>query len=234
MADQEALLRVLRSFARTMAGSYDVPHVLHELSEDVAEILGATAAGVALCDGDDLRFVTATSEAAAAAEEVQERLQSGPCSASICHGEPVPVGDLRERHQEWPEYVPAVERTGFRAVLAVPLVLDERRVGSLDVYNAEPRVWTDEAVSAASALADIAAAFVLNASDLAQAQRTSEQLQTALDSRVLIEQAKGVLAERTGITPNDAFNQIRTHARANNATVRSVCTQIIESGFVPR
>jgi signal transduction protein with GAF and PtsI domain len=233
MTDQQALSRVLREFARTMAGNYDIAEALHDLSDRVVEILHATAAGVALFDRDVLRFVTATSDAAAAAERIQEELQSGPCLASIERNEPVAVPDLCAERERWPEYVPAVERVGFRSMLGIPLVLDDRRVGSLDVYSEAPREWDEEAVNAAVVLADIGAAYVLNATELVSSQRAAEQLQAALDSRVVIEQAKGVLSERLGISTSDAFQRIRASARRQSTKVGEVCRRVIDTDHVP-
>lgn len=233
MTDQQALSRVLRDFARTMAGSYDPPQALADLSDNVVKVLGATAAGVALLDGDDLRFLTATNDLAEKAEDVQERFQDGPCLESIRENQPVVVDDLGTCHDRWPRYTPAVQEIGFNAVLGIPLVLDDRRVGSLDVYNAEPRQWSEDDVDAALVLADIGAAYVINASQLAQSRRTSEQLQTALDSRVVIEQAKGVLAERVGIPTDEAFQRIRASARRESTKVADICRRIIDTDYVP-
>jgi len=224
---------VLRKFARTMAGSYDLTDALYDLSDSIVEVLGATAAGVALLDGDELRFVTATSDAGAASERAQERLQSGPCMASIEENRPVPISDIRHHRDRWPAYVPEAEEIGFLGVLGLPLVLGDRRVGSLDIYSERPRAWTDDQIDAALALADIAAAYVLNASELARHQRTAEQLQIALDSRIVIEQAKGMLAQRLGISPNDAFQRIRSSARRRSVTVAEVSRKVVTGDHVP-
>lgn len=233
MADQDALVRVLRRFTRTMTSGYDMPEALYDLSDSVVEVLDATAAGVALLDGDDLRFVTATSEQGEEAERTQERFQEGPCLDSIRANQPVPVNDIRTGHDRWPRYAPAVERTGLRAMVGLPLVLGDRRVGSLNVYCDQPRDWTEQAISAGSVLADIGAAYVLNASKRAQSQRTAEQLQTALDTRVVIEQAKGVLAERLGISTEEAFQRIRSAARRQRTKLADVCRRVIDTDYAP-
>jgi GAF domain-containing protein len=222
---------VLRQFARTMVSNYDLPQALYDLSDSLVEVLQATAAGVALLDGDKLRFVTATSEQAARAEEGQERFQSGPCLDSIRQNRPVVVEDIRDFRDTWPEYAPAAEDIGFRGILGLPLVLDDRRVGSLDVYHAEPRQWTEDEVDAAQALADVGAAYILNASELTERQRTAEQLQSALESRVVIEQAKGVLAERLGIPTEDAFQRIRATARQQSTKLILICRRVIDEGY---
>jgi len=230
MADQEVLFRVLRTFVRTMANTYEVSEVLTELSHNAVEVFGASAAGVALCDDGELRFLTATNDLAAEAEEAQERLQSGPCWRSLEESRPVPVSDLRERFAEWPEYGPEVVRVGFPAVLGLPLVLDSRRIGSLDVYDEQPREWTQDAIDAGTVLADIASAFVLNASEIAHHQRTTAQLQAALDSRIVIEQAKGRLIGELGLSSTDAFERIRRFARSHNQTVADTSRAVLERG----
>lgn len=228
MVDQDALFKALRTFAHTLADSYDVTDALYELSDSVVEVLQASAAGVALRDGDDLRFVTATSEEAVAAERVQERLGAGPCHAALEEGLPVPVADLRERHGDWPELCREVEQLGFRAVLGLPLALGERRVGSIDVYDRRPRQWSETAIAAGVVLADMAAGYILNASELARRQRTTEQLQQALDSRVVVEQAKGKVCGQLGVSTAEAFERIRRHARSNNITVQEASRLVLE------
>lgn len=230
MPGHDALFDVLRQFARTMTHGYDLADALHDFCDHAAQVVSATGAGVALLDGDELRFVTATSATITAAERAQEEHQDGPCLASIRRCEPVRVRDLRERCDEWPEYCAEVTGHGLNAVLGIPLVLHDHRVGCLDVYDCEPRDWSDEEVNAATVLADIAAAYVLNASELARSRETAEQLQHALDSRVVIEQAKGVLAAQQSVSMDAAFAAIRQHARSNNRTVRAVAQEIVDAG----
>ena len=226
----EVLFGALRRFARTMTRHYDVSDALHEICDQITDVVGATGAGVSLLDEDGaLRFVTATNGAVVTAERSQERTQSGPCHAAIERGEPVPVCDVRDRADEWPDYCSTVSEIGLVAVLGLPMVLGDLRIGSLDVYD-RAREWTESEVAAGALLAEMATAYVLNASEIARNRRTSEQLQTALDSRVVIEQAKGVLSGQRGVSMDEAFEAIRRHARSNNATVRSVAQDVVERG----
>jgi len=233
MMNQQAFTGVLRQFARTMSSDYDVSEALQDLSYGVADVLEASGVGVALLDGDDLRFVTATNETAREAERIQERLQSGPCVTSIDDNKPVPVDDLGQNGDRWPDYSREATAIGVRGVLGLPLVLDDRRVGSLDVYSAEPRRWSDEVIDVALTLADIGAAYVLSASQLARSERTAEQLQTALNSRVVIEQAKGVLAARLGISMAEAFERLRNTARRESTKVANVAQRVIDTDYIP-
>jgi GAF domain-containing protein len=230
MADQGSLPEILRRFARTLTGRYDLTDVLYELCDNVVAVLAADGAGVSVFnDGGDLRFVTATDETVVQAEKAQEEFGRGPCISSVALGRPVPVRDIRD-HDEWPDYRTRAEALGLYAVLGLPLVLDGDRIGSMDVYSYEPREWSDAQVAEGEVLADIAAAYVLNASELAKSRRTAEQLQAALDSRVVIEQAKGRLAGELGVSVNDAFDRLRSFARSSNRSLRSVASEVIEKG----
>lgn len=230
MPDHDALLVALRRFARTMPGRYDLPDVLHDLGTQVCEVFGATGAGMTLVnERGDLQFVTATSEQVVGAEKAQEQFQSGPCRSSIEAGRPVVVNDIRH-HDDWPGYRDVAEGLGLRAVLGLPMVLDAERIGSLDIYSAVPRQWTDEQIKAAEVLTDIASSYILNASELARTRRKSEQLEAALESRVVIEQAKGRLSGDLGISVDEAFDRLRRHARSNNRKLRDVAQDVIDHG----
>jgi len=229
--DHEALHQVLRRFARTMTRRYDVSDVLHELSDHAVEIMDCAGAGVAVVDAHgDLRFATATNQDVVAAEQAQEEAQDGPCFASLQERRPVAVEDVREHEQRWPAFVAAAADHGLTSVLGLPLVLDDERIGTINVYDRGRRTWTGEEIAQALVLGDVAAAYIHNASELARSRRTAEQLQRALDSRVVIEQAKGVLAASLGLTVDDAFELLRRHARGNNLTVRSVSERILAEG----
>lgn len=231
MGDHEVLFDVLRRFARTMSQPYVLIDVLHELCDHATEVLGATGAGVSVFDEDgELRFVTGTSEPVIAAEQAQERTQSGPCYAAIDERRPIAVEDIRADRDRWPSYGEVLRSNDLRAVLGLPLVLDDQRIGALDVYDRASRVWRDTEITAASVLADVATAYIANASELARTRRTAEQLQTALDSRIVIEQAKGKISESSEMSMDDAFEAIRRHARTNGRTVRSVAQQVIDDG----
>lgn len=237
MADHERLHAVLRRFARTMTRRYDLSDALYEFCDQVVEVLDAAGAGLSLIDEDGvLRFVTATSEAVVSAEKAQEEAQAGPCVSSLEQRSPVAISDVREHADRWPEYSRRVTDQGLGAVLGLPLILDEERIGSLDVYDHAPRQWEPDEIESATVLADIAAAFVFNASELSRSRRTAEQLQEALDSRVSIEQAKGLYAGQRDMSPDDAFLAIRNHARSNHQTVRDVAQSIIDHGadVIPR
>ena len=196
MPDHQSLLDVLTRFSRTMAGPYDVSDVLYELSDGVTHVLDAAGAGVSLADDDGvLRFATATSEVVATVEHVQQDTQQGPCHVVYATNRPVMVPDLRAS-AEWPALTTAAVAAGLASVAGFPMTFDGQAVGSLNIYDDHIRDWSEPDITTAKVLADIATGYLVHASELDRARRVNEQLQTALDSRVLIEQAKGLPASR--------------------------------------
>ena len=233
MSSPSSLLQVLTRFARTLADGYDVAEVLYDLSDSVVSVLGAKGAGVSLAGADGrLVFVTATSEVITQVERVQQDSQEGPCHVAFTTNELVVVEDI-STHDEWPTLRDAALGNGLSSVIGVPLRVQARSIGSLNVYDTGSRVWSPDELAAATVLADIAASYVAHASELDQAQRLNEQLQTALDSRVLIEQAKGILAGERKISVDEALDVLRSHARSNQASLRAIAEAVVNLGMRP-
>jgi GAF domain-containing protein len=229
----QRLLAVLIRFSRTLAGRYDVSDVLYELSDAVAQVLDAAGAGV--CLGDDhgrLRFATATNDTITQLETLQQDSQQGPCHIAYTTNEAVLVRDLTES-TEWPKLADAALRAGLVSVAGIPMMFDGRAVGSLDIYDDHVRDWTDQDTAAARVLADIATGYLVHASELDQARRVNEQLEAALRSRMIIEQAKGVLAGERNITVDQAFAVLRKHARSRNAPIHAIAKAVVELGLRP-
>jgi GAF domain-containing protein len=233
MPADNALLDVLTRFAQTLAHRYDVADVLYALTDHSVEVLDATAAGVSVgADDDTLQFVSANSEIAATLEHVQQQAREGPCHQAYSTGEEVVVNDITE-HGEWPIYRDKAAELGLHSVIGIPLSVPERRLGALNIYDRTRRAWTDTDIAHARVLANIATSYVLHASHLDEARRINEQLQRALDSRIVIEQAKGILAGEYGISVEASFTTLRHHARSNDATLRSVAEAVVNLGLRP-
>jgi GAF domain-containing protein len=230
MADQDRLQAALRAFAATMANDYELTDVLLDVCDHVTEVLEATGAGVSLIDEQRrFRFATASSEAVVAAEQVQEDTQDGPCRHALDTGAPVAIAAVDDL-EPWPAYQAAARDAGMEAVLAVPMSLGDQHIGAVDVYQRGRRTWSESDVSAARVLADVATAYVIRTNATAVLQEVNDHLQRALDSRVAIEQAKGMIAAELGLTVDDAFEAIRRHARERRVTVRSVAQSVIDEG----
>jgi len=142
------------------------------------------------------------------------------------------VRDLTES-TKWPQLTEAALGAGLVSVAGIPMTFDGRAVGSLNIYDDHVRDWTDQDTAAARVLADIATGYLVHASELDQARRVNEQLEAALESRLIIEQAKGVLAGERGITVDQAFAVLRKHARSRNAPMHAIAKAVVELGLRP-
>lgn len=233
MAREDLLVGALSDFARTLVRHFDISDVLYDLTTRVTTVLEVASAGVSLVQDGRLRFVTALDETTASLERVQESEQAGPCVEAFRTGEPLLVSSIDRAEQRWPAFVAQARSVGFAAVAGIPMRLDGERLGALDVYHTSPREWSDDDVRVARVLADMASSYVVTASELERQQRTTEQLQRALDSRVIIEQAKGVIAAERKITIDQAFDVLRSHARSHNADLRTVAEAVINLGLRP-
>jgi GAF domain-containing protein len=224
------LFELLRRFASTMARSFDANDVLYELCEGAVKILDATGAGVSVASEEGtLEFVTSTTQDVVELEHVQQRDQQGPCVSAFTTGEVVVVREIASLEQ-WPAYQDAARRAGFASVVGVPLALDGLKVGSLNVYDARLRDWSRTDLAAARVLADVATAYLVRAGQLAEERRLTQQLQQALDSRIVIEQAKGMVGRDHQISVDEAFDLMRQYSRANNRSLRDVATAVVEQG----
>lgn len=232
MRDESLFLRTLSEFARAMVNPYDVDRVLHDLAGRLTEILDLAGSGVTLAREARLEAVTGVPDRVLDLERTQLRNQSGPCVEAYRSGRVVAVPDLTAEAARWPEYAEVAARAGLTAVAGIPMRLQEESVGAVNLYAAGPRAWSTEDVGVAAVFADIATGYLVHASQLAQQQRLTGQLQDALDSRVVIEQAKGMLARAHGITVDEAFQRLRRHARSHQETLRSVADAVVHRGLV--
>ena len=233
MVDQALFMRMLSEFAGTLVVHYDIGDVLYGLAERTAALLRVAGAGVSLGDGDRLRFVTGASEATVRVEQIQERTQQGVCVEAFTTGEPVLIPDIAEVRDRWPEFEAAARGAGFAAVAGIPMRLGDRMLGAVNIYSAGPRQWSDDDVGTAKVLADMATSYLVNASELEKSRRTAEQLHQALQSRIVIEQAKGILAAERKISMDAAFEVLREHARNHHANLRAVADAVVNLGLRP-
>lgn len=232
--DEELLSRVLSEFAHTLASRFEVSEVLYRLAEHVVEILGVAGAGVSVIDAEGkLRPVTGINELTTGLEAAEERLQEGPCVDAFYQGDVIVVANLDEDAHRWPRWAAEAKERRVGAVIGLPLRVREDSLGAMNIYSKQPRQWRPAEIRVARVLTDMAASYVANASDLEQSQRTTEQLREALESRVIIEQAKGVLAAEMGVSVDRAFAVLRDHARRHSASLRSVAHGVVHLGLRP-
>ncbi|HVM13664.1 MAG TPA: GAF and ANTAR domain-containing protein [Egibacteraceae bacterium] len=227
MPDHARLHAALTEFVHTVVRDYDIGHTLDLLTDHVTQVVGVAGAGVSLADEDGhLQFVTATDETTSRVEQLQNRVRQGPCHDAHQRGEPVWSADLNAEGR-WEKFVPGALEAGLMSVAGIPMTVGHHRIGALNLYHREPRGWEDD-VAACQLLADMATGYILHAKRLQESQALTEQLQHALDSRVVIEQAKGMIAARQHLDLDDAFGLLRGYARRNNRKLHDAARDVID------
>jgi GAF domain-containing protein len=219
------------SLAGRLVMPYDVDDTLQELAERATAMLGICGSAVSLATGDRLAFATAVPETVAALEHAQAKAQEGPCVQAYRTGEVVAIPDLARMTEGWDAYRATAAELGIGAVAGIPMRLDGTAVGALNLYAAGARDWSEEDLRAVHVLADMCTGLLVNSSRLQRQQQLTEQLQHALDSRVVIEQAKGIVAQVHNEDVGQAFERIRRHARNNHVGLRSVASAIVDLGL---
>ena len=231
---EHAIADVFVRLADTMVDDYDVVDLLDQLVAACVRVLGVTAAGLLLDDQKgNLALVASSSDESRLLELFQLQNNQGPCLDCVRTGTAVTSRDLEADKDRWPLFVPAARLAGFRSLAAVPLRLRDQIIGGLNLFNADPGEVPPADRRLAQALADVATIGILQQRSLHRSHVLSEQLQSALTSRVAIEQAKGILAERNNLTMDVAFDALRRYSRNHNRKLTDVATEVVTGGLDP-
>jgi GAF domain-containing protein len=223
------LAQVFVEVSDTLVDEFDLLDFLHMLTLRTAELAAASVVGLLLADGNgNLQFMAASREDARLLELFQLQNDEGPCLDAFRSGSPVVNTDLRKDSVRWPLFAPHATAAGFRSVHAFPLRLRAQVIGALNVFGADDGARLEaEDVPLVQALADLASIALLQERTIRERQVLTEQLQGALNSRVIIEQAKGAIAQSRGVSVDEAFTMIRSYARNNNRRLGEVAQAII-------
>lgn len=227
-ADGRTPAEVLVEFARGLSENHSVEAVLQSLGDFCTELLPVDGVGVLLVEEAQLTVATTNSPEGDAIEQLEVELGEGPCMEAVRTGKPVLVPDLEEVRERYPQFTPRALETGVRAIQALPLTGRGELVGALDIMNRQPTELTPTQLGTAQMLADVAVSYLFTVRLHQETSRLADQLQSALDSRVFIEQAKGILAERYGETTDLAFERLREHARKHRLKIRAVAGAVVE------
>jgi GAF domain-containing protein len=223
--------RIARTFvelADTLVLGFDAIDFLHTLTERCVELLEVDAVGILLADQRGaLNLVAASTEQARMLELFQLQDEEGPCLDCFHTGQPVECADLDQEPQRWPRFTLAAREQGFSAIHAVPMRLREQVIGALNLFRTSPGAIPADAVELAQSFANVATISILQVRALRHSEMVTEQLQNALNNRITIEQAKGILAERLQIDVADAFSLMRTYARNSNQLFSDIAEQVI-------
>jgi GAF domain-containing protein len=234
MSREQRLAQVFVELADTLVDDFDVIDLLHTLCERSVELLQADAAGLILADQRSVLHVMAsTTEEANLLELFVLQADEGPCLDCYSTGGQMVNIDLTEVEDRWPNFRAATIAVGYRSTHALPLRLRGQVIGVLNLFCTERATLSDADVDLGQALCDMATVGLLQERTVRRGEVLAEQLQSALNSRILIEQAKGVLSERLSISLDKAFTLIRTHARRNHLQLGDVANAVIEGTLAP-
>jgi transcriptional regulator with GAF, ATPase, and Fis domain len=226
---ERRLSRTFVSLADTLVADFDISDFLHMLVEQCVDLLGVSAAGVILLDGDaSLRVAATSSQRAELLELFAVQTDDGPCVDCVRSGAPISCTDLRTETLRWPRFTAAAHECGFRAAQALPMRLRAQVVGVLTLLGTEPGGPDPLDVELGRALADVATIGIVQQRTIERGDQLADQLQGALTSRIVVEQAKGVLAANGTVSMDEAFTRLRGYARAHHLRLTDLAVAVTD------
>jgi transcriptional regulator with GAF, ATPase, and Fis domain len=226
---EQRLVETFVALTDTLVDDYDVVELLQTLVDKTAELFDVAAAGILLANQrQELEVVASTSERSALIGLLQLDVGEGPCVEAHLTGRAIAVEDPADMARRWPRFAAASVASGYASVLSLPLRLRGSTLGSMNLFRDTVGTLNDEDAVAARALTDVATISILQQQTLQQATLAQAQLQQALDSRVLIEQAKGFVAQVHGVDMDTAFRTLRDHARSHRMPLAAVARGVVE------
>jgi transcriptional regulator with GAF, ATPase, and Fis domain len=229
MTSREQLLATtFVDLADTLVADFDVIDFLHTLATRSVELLDVDAAGIMLADPQGgLHVMASSAEEARLLELYELQNNEGPCLDCYRTGRPV-AGDLPAMRASWPAFTEELRQLGFHSAQALPMRLRDQTIGALNLFRLEPGRLTEADLGIGQAMADVATVGLIQERAIAASELLATQLQSALHSRVQLEQAKGILAERTGLPMDQSFQLMRDYARSHHRRLSDIAIQIID------
>lgn len=230
MSDQERwIASTFVEIADHLVDEFDVVDLLSTLAERCAEFVSASEVGFVLIDPTGvLQVIGSSSEKMESLELMELQNSEGPCWDSFNTGKPVLNQNVHGSFDKWPTFGPVVDAAGMRTVHALPMRLRSDTIGAINIFHSDLRELSEHEVVITQALADAATIAIMQDRNLRHATQLAEQLQYALEARVVIEQAKGVLAERLQVDMHDAFSMLRQYSREHNRRLSTVAQDVTE------
>jgi GAF domain-containing protein len=214
--------------ADTLVADFDLIEFLHNLADHTAAVSDAASVGLMLADEDGrLHYMAASTESARHLELFQLQHAEGPCLDCYRSGQPVTIADLTAEDTRWPAFTPRARQAGVRSVHAFPMRLRDRVIGALNVFDEDSMSLRPDDVRVVQALADVATIAIIQERAISRAETLTEQLQWALNSRIVIEQAKGMVAQRQGVDVDTAFERLREHARRGQVRLADLARAVV-------
>jgi transcriptional regulator with GAF, ATPase, and Fis domain len=222
------LLDTVAALADSLVADFDVVDLLQLLVDECTALFDAAAAGILLVSAaGDLEVIVSTSERGEFIGLMQLRAGEGPCVEAATSGRVVTVPDLDRVSDRWPAFAADARQSGFASLHAIPMRLRDSTIGSLNLFRDRVGELNEPDAIAARTLTDIATISLLQQRLVEESAIAQAQLQRALDSRVVIEQAKGFLAQRNGLDMDAAFRVLRAHARSTHARLADVAADVV-------
>ena len=229
MISAERISDLFVEVADTLVDEFDVIDFLHNLTVHAAGISGADAAGLMLTDqAGRLQFMAASNRHGETLELFQLQNSEGPCLDCFTTGDPVVNADLAHAADRWPTFAPRAIQLGYQSVHAFPMRLREHIIGALNLFGSADALFDLADVRVVQALADVATIALMQERTIRRAEELTEQLQGALTSRVVVEQAKGAVAALRGITTDEAFELLRSRARSSRQRLVDVAQAVLD------
>jgi GAF domain-containing protein len=229
---EEWLARTFVELADTLVAEFDVIDLTSVLVERCSELLGSSEVGLALADSQGrLRVLASTTERMRVLELIEVQNDEGPCRDCYRSGERIVNLRLDETDNRWPRFALQAHKAGFQMVHALPLRLRTDTIGAMNIFNDEPRELTQQDVNLSQALADAATIAILQERAVKRGAQLASQLQGALNSRIVVEQAKGIVAENLQIGMDEAFSLLRGYARSERRRLSEVAVELIDGSL---
>ena len=228
MISTQRLSDLFVEVADTLVDDFDLVDFLHSLTLHAAAVSGADTVGLLLADHHGrLRFMAASDEEGRLLELLQLQNSEGPCLDCFRSKQAVVNADLARAESRWPRFAPAALAAGFQSVHAFPLRLRDETIGALNIFGRDNHAFAEDETRIVQSLADVATIALLQERAVARADALTEQLQGALNSRVVIEQAKGAIAQLEGVTADEAFRLLRERARSSRRRLADVAAEVL-------
>lgn len=225
---EQRLAGALATLAETLTSDYDLVQLLHTVMGECIDLVDAQAGGLLLENPHgELELVASTSEGAGFVEVMQLNAGDGPCVECARTGDPVSIADIEETGGDWAQFREAALLEGFHSSYAVPLKIRSEVIGAMGLYRTGTGDLSPAEAGVARALADLASIGILQERALRERGMVAEQLQRVLDSRIFIEQAKGVVAASADVDMEEAFRMLRDHARAGDLKLHAVAELVV-------
>jgi transcriptional regulator with GAF, ATPase, and Fis domain len=232
MPREDRLIEAFVTLADTLVDHYDIIDFLQTLAERCVDLVDVSAAGIMLADTNGaLRHAACSNERMRFVELLELQLEEGPCFDAYRTHAPVICASPEEAAERWPRFAPQAKEGGFSAFSAVPMRLRSDVIGALNLFSENELALAADDIKVVQAMADIATIGILHERLIRDAHAFSTQLEVALESRVVIEQAKGIVAEHSKVSVDEAFEQIRAFSRSHNRLLSDTARQLIDGTF---